>query len=756
MEATPSPGNMSSVNRGITAMILSFVALSLTASVLPLWPGIQELLPFGFLTRDRAMGGYALALLGFMALLFPLFVRCPEKSRSIAPWWWVGGYAIVFASVPLFLLAWIAGVHRNGVLAILLWAGVFHGAVLLLLRALRYRMRLLIVAVGGLFAFAFPLIDFFEGLLGGQSPKFEWTPFSRVLSIVYDYAPVSLLVPGLTFAAVQVTLWLTRERRGKDEPRRPKNQGPNSAGSKVAASIFVLVIAAGSLAMAFYKGPAAGATKPSVADSLRVILPSGNAFVPGASYPIGLVAKAGVGELKVKVASREFWSFEGTNSAAPVWIYPRLLEAGESIEIFDKSGRLLRTLSPKPTPGLILAVDDVANSMPENSNEMVRLPHLDLPDSHIGYDPITAVWILDSAWRALPPRQSSALADWVGLGGDVTRLGASENSERRWGDGRYHLLKSLTPILSSPPRVLAHEALHQNLYSNFALPNWGRVDLNPVLIFLAIYHLVFALIFLLPLYLDGKKSLAVYLISVGFVLALVVVGAQYALKKVFFTDTQILQQSLEVLVVRGEGRDTLLQRDELACFASFNGAPGDLSFDRAFAPRPLFENRAQGSGSVRVDGDRLKFENVRLDRFRRKQIFLLRSLEEAPFTWTQKADEFVLEPKLGQKDSARFWAAKPLVAFARLNGRLHRASYQGGRLKVDKMPDPASWQGVLPQKIRKDNGIPFLRHVLGRYAPPQKPVAVVLFSGLRGLHQGEGYLLRRDILQLLILPFDAP
>jgi len=197
---------------------------------------------------------------------------------------------------------------------------------------------------------------------------------------------------------------------------------------------------------------------------------------------------------------------------------------------------------------------------------------------------------------------------------------------------------------------------------------------------------------------------------------------------------------------------------QVACFASFNGVSSPIRLSRACSPRILHENALQGAGDVLVRPARgeIVLEDVRLDRFRRKQVVQFERAVDAQFTLERSATGWKLAARPGVRDEFGLLAARRIAGFARIGARLYRVRIAGARLVADPEPDPLSWHGVLPESLVRASGIPFVRWLLGHETPAATPVLCVLLEGARPLHDDAAYLSRRDIVQLLILPLAVP
>jgi hypothetical protein len=741
---------MTPINRRIGTFILTFVALSLTASVLPLLPGVTRYLPLEILARRSALSFYGHALIGFMLFVLPLVVRAPADRRSVRPWWWVGGFALAFSFIPLFVLAYIAGVHVRGALAILLWAVIAHGLVLNLLRWLRYGGRQWIVLGLATVTVILPILGVFREAAVGR-PAFDLipSPFPAVARIVEDFQEPSL---GALVAAALVLHALTFVRR-----RRGSHSGL-AAAAGLLGGLFALM--AGSLPMGGAPPRAQSLAQAATAHAL-----TGEWVVPGCPWPLRLEAARAGEAVTVAVAERE--TFEWTAAAgqgSAAWIYPAILDENERVEV--RSGGAVERLEPRflpPDRALVLGIShdgrplDAGLAAAGERALVVWAKASELPEHMLAYRAASAVLLERAAFERLDEPVRRAILDHVRTGYELLLVGAGAAPKSEGLGQMLSFADPRTALRSAALRRRDLAPLDANLYSNFALPDWDMVDLGGLLAFLLVYHVVFYLTFLLPLLLDSKKGMGVYLVSVGFVLALVVSGAWYALKVIFLRDMQVLQQNIGVYRLAGGGDgpgEAYVLGHQITCFASFNEQPARLELDARTSPWPAYENRRQGAGSIRVSpgGGTFVLESVQLDRIRRKQVINFERVTRSPLRVVRTGDVLRLAPVEGVADEWGILTAKREVAFVRAQGRLYPVRIDGERLTLEHTPEPQSWTGVIPEWLQRRAGVPFVRYALGRDVPDTGAVLVILLSGVRSMHDDPRYLARRDIVQLLAVP----
>ncbi|MCA9320865.1 MAG: hypothetical protein KDB53_09030, partial [Planctomycetes bacterium] len=506
-----------------------------------------------------------------------------------------------------------------------------------------------------------------------------------------------------------------------------------------------------------------GAVRPSPTVAPVTIFTE-NYWVPG--RPLALRLEVPIGqELALKVGEREsYFLAPQPGSSTTAWTYPVLTSDRETLSV-TLGGRPWEGLPTlRALPGdrhLVAIIGDAARErfdpelLAKAQGVAIHLKEGALPDSILGWEAFSAMVIDEALWSRLGVEERSAIQDAVAAGGHLVLIAAGIDAVEAWGLGRLIRARSASgpTTLALVPRAV--NAVESHLNSAFTLPDWGRVDLNGLILFLLAYHVVFYLIFLVPLSLDRRKSIGVYLVSVGFVLMLAIVGGWFAVREIFLRDNQILQQDLMVWVLADPGGESpKLVGTQFACFASFNAQPGRLAFDRRDAPRfvPVDDVRGVGEARLSSDARRLELPRIPLDRFQRKQIVRLDRVDEGPLVLRQVDGAFALEPRPGVADRAGLQTARRIAAFARIDGWLHAVRMDGNRFEVSETREPRGFRGVLPESLEAADVEPFLRHALGRLAPATPRVLVVLLQGADALHENPDYLSHRSIAQMLLVP----
>jgi hypothetical protein len=170
-------------------------------------------------------------------------------------------------------------------------------------------------------------------------------------------------------------------------------------------------------------------------------------------------------------------------------------------------------------------------------------------------------------------RAAAAVLDaFVAQGGIAVELGAPPTSPRAFGEGRRLKAATASDVDFAALRRRPADAFDPALRSLFVRPDWARVDLKPLALFLVLYHVAFLAAFLLPWRLDAKKSSNVYLVSTGFVVVVVVFGGRAALKSFFFKDNQVATQcfTAATIVANADGPPVASLR-QWRLFASMSG-----------------------------------------------------------------------------------------------------------------------------------------------------------------------------------------
>lgn len=754
-----------SPNRAISSLILFFAALSLVTSALPLVPGVTAKLPFEILERRFALSFYGQGLVGFILFLFPLTIPATAERRILRAWWWVGHFVIAFAVVPLLVLAYIAGVHRDGALTIALTASFALGAVSAVIRLLGAKRRHWVLGIFAVWAVACPLIAYWRAMLTGKSASFwrslpakvdpsffETGPFPAIQAIAEKLAdpPILPLLLGTLIAHGLFWIpWSAFSRR--------------RFGAAVIVSCVVVVVAAtpDRSHVSIGERSAEGRSSTPVGGSFEELLRGW--AVPSAPYPIRLRADRAGTKFDVDVAGRLTYSWTAEKPGGEsVWIFPPIVDATDDVSVTIDGGpktSLRLREAPSDRPLFLFVVENADDVMPPEFSgafagraEVVTVEAATLPTSSIGFRPFTAVFATTATVDHCPEPVRSAVADFVRSGGKMVVIGG-QSAERAEGLGRIFEVTRPDELANRDWKRRDDRIVDPAAYGNFLLPSWDMVDLTKLLIFLVVYHVVFYLVFLLPLLIDSRKSVGVYVVSVGFVSAIVVLGGWFSTKRVFFRDNQILQQNIGIYACAGGWITSF----EETCFASFNAQPGSIRLVQADAPQLVFEHPQQSAGkiTVRDSGRTLSLDAVPLDLRRRKQLVRFGRVNPSPFTIERQGPRVRLLPTTNVSDVFGLNSARRIGGFLRLQGELYGVTFDGRDIVVASTPEPKSWQGVCPEPLLRANGLPILRTALGRYAPAEAPVLCLLIEDAPPLHRENGYLAVRDICRILIIPLES-
>lgn len=755
-----------SPNRAISTLILLFAGLSLATSALPLWPGVTAKLPFEILERRFALSFYGQALIGFILFLYPLTVPVTVDRRVLRAWWWVGHFVIAFAVVPLLVLAYIAGVHRDGALAIALAASFTLGLASALIRLFGVHRRHWVLGIFAVWAVACPIVGYWRGLLNGKAASFwrslpakyeptffETGPFPAVQAIAERLADPPILPLVIGTLIVHGLFWfplsaLTRRRFG-------------------AAAVVACILTGGVAAVHDHRtssrDTAATDERPSRSTGGAVVEFLRGWVVPGAPYPMRLDADRGGVKFEVDVAGRMLYAWTSEKPGGEsVWIYPPLAGATDDVSVaIDGGPKVPLRLQEIPTDRSLLLFlhenpeDSVPPALAESVKgraEIVAVAAADSPPLSAGYRPFAAVVASGTTVEHVSSSVRSAVLDFVRSGGTMVVLGSGA-SERPEGLGRILEVSRPDEVANREWRRRDDRTVDPNAYGNFRLPSWDMVDLTKLLLFLVVYHVVFYLVFLLPLLIDSKKSVGVYVVSVGFVSAIVVVGGWFSTKRVFFREHQILQQNIGIYAYAGGWMTSF----EETCFASFNAQPGSIKLDQTANPQLVFEHPLQSTGriSVRDSGRTVSLDAVPLDLRRRKQIVRFTRVDPSPFTVEQNGPRVRFLPLSDAADVFGLNSARFVGGFVRYQGELYGITFDGRDVVIASTPESKSWQGVCPEALLRNNGLPILRTALGRYAPPESTVLCVLVEDMPPIHREPGYLAVRDICRILFIPLDG-
>jgi hypothetical protein len=301
---------------------------------------------------------------------------------------------------------------------------------------------------------------------------------------------------------------------------------------------------------------------------------------------------------------------------------------------------------------------------------------------------------------------------------------------------RDHLGK--TPVLR--PTILDTEFTR-----TFAPPDWQEMDLSRLLLFAFVYHGAFGLAFLLPLVLDSRKALGVYLASVGFVVVVVAGLAFHVLGQIFLRDNQVYTHAVTLLVA-GEGSDPRMVTRQLLCFASMSQERRSIAIPHE-ADVSVYLNPARDHGLVRAHRPPdLVFDDVTLDRFEGKLV--LRVDDDLPLPIRIVAGEepgtLVCAPVPGVADPLGLGRGRLVGAVEVRDGTFQRRYRALGRRLVDDGP-------ARPTDIPPESQV-FVRKLLGHFAQGRSSYLLLHFQGLQRADRAREWLWSRDLGGYLVVP----
>jgi hypothetical protein len=397
-----------------------------------------------------------------------------------------------------------------------------------------------------------------------------------------------------------------------------------------------------------------------------------------------------------------------------------------------------------PTPGI------------SPGRSVVRLDDLaDVPPRPASFEAFDVIVFDTMGFAACDAPLRRAIEDYVTLGGHLVLIeeGGERPRSRATGTGLITRVGSrfFHDQLLGRPRVDRPLALDPELVRTFARPDWQEMDLSTLLIFAVLYHLAFLGAFVLPLLLDYRKSLGVYLVSVGFVVAVIAIGGYRVLGSIFLRDNQVYTQAIS-LVVLGPGESPQAASRQFLCFASMSldedrklSFPGscDLTLYRVDPGQlPLLRARENG---------RINFLDVRLDRFSNK--VLLRSDHAGPspvriLPASGPEGGYLLESIPGVPDPLGLRTATVDLAVVIEDGHIVRRLTPEGRLLRDAGPGTMDdFSGV--ERL-------FYGRLAGRFATPPRRFLLLRVTGLQRPDEGADYLWERDLGGFILAPLPAP
>ncbi len=661
-------------NRAVTRFVLGFVALSLVASLLPLitLDRVSGVVPL--LDRSSSLVTYASFLLGFFLLMFPAnFPR--DGTRRIAPWWVLALFVLMFATIPLVVAAWISGVSAGGLVAIGCILASAGGAAMLAHAAFGATAHVVCAMVGVTLGLVIPAVEVLTASLGLTSPV--------SLAVASPTAWIHRIaclreVPSITgFAIAAVVPWLlvpliARRRRGR--------------GPKLVSAAILLVLVPGGLL-------------PQASDADVTITPRLSSARAGARVPLEVTVPRGAGHATLRFRS----DFHDVEPGEHRVIFATLTHGESDFEV-TSGGRTRRVplgvtlVDDRSTlVGVTEAVGLRALPPAGDSSSLVVLAGdlLRFPGGAAGLESLDALVVRQPEWDAATG--ASTVRAFAALGGHCVVVGRAAGDEP-FGQGWIHGAADPASALRDAARFRRREAasFDATLKSLFASPDWQALDLSRLILFLFLYHVAFVLAFLLPLRLDAHKSQAVYLVSVGFVVVVVVLAARGVLRSFFLRDNQVYSQACTVVTL-GAGDAPAVAR-QFRCYASMSGETWSTPWP---AHRNLLAYRDPGfpPGRFMTADAGASLEDVRLDRFHAKLLVREDLVDAAPLRLeAEGSGGFLVRTREGVDDVLGIRHATFRRAILIDGGGAHACRVDGARISLDPAA-PAPAFGALPRAL---------------------------------------------------------
>lgn len=721
------------MNRILTKLILAFAGCSLLATFLPLANGGGEAL-IPALGRDQSLLVYTgFLLLFFVWLAPPLFDGTEGRAGAMAG---LTAILLVFAAIPLLFTAYISGVSAAGLLRLTALIAAIAGLPPLLMKLPGRRsaggwMALL----GSVFLFVLPGLVLYRQSVGIESSPWlaALSPWHRIEEII-----ARRQVPALwPYAAAAAAVWspwlLSALRRRKPAP--------------VAASCAFLAFLAGVSASGHPEAsrpPAlateleslsGGRARPGFRTAIAVQRPGaeGEASVSSSVDSVLIQLRAGRGEAVLSVGPEDSTLRLASGAAEEVLPAPFTLAAGDAV--------LVAHLADPPSRRMTLegGAPWAAGSAWIDADSASVLAH---PGAYEAYD-----WMVvgGRTFDGLSAAVRDALLAYAALGGQLLLLGDSRDWDRACGDGRI-----LSVAAGEPPpdhvwtsRWHRGSILDRDVVRTFAAPDWQEFNLRHLLVFTGVYHGVFLLAFLLPLLLDSRKSMGIYLVSVGFVTMLVALLAWHVLGRIFLRDNQVYTQSIALILCDGGPNERMVMRRFLS-FASMSGETRDLELDGLGEAVVYGLSDADAPVLREVDGHRLLIHRVELDRYRGKRVVRIDS--DAPrlisASVTEDSATVVLED--GRADP---WGLRRCRL---LDGVVIEGGRREARFEFDG--------GATGRRTPADAGAPepgqdiMLRRLLGHFGRRHARYLLLRFEGLPRPDDGASYFWSRDLGAFAVVP----
>ena len=719
------------MNGLITRLILAFVGASLTFTLLPLLESGGGTSLLGAVDRGKSLVVYAAFLVVFGVFVFPGFVS-RGRTSGLWPWMTLAGYLLVFAGIPLVFTAYISGVSAPGLISIAALCGIALGVPLVVARVLPRWTTITCHAIGAIFLFALPGALLYLETVARPVPEalvpwstFHWLHRIATLREVPDPWPFLVLGSAVWVAAVVPFGW--SRRAGK---------------TAVLVALFALT------------GGAAGNADSverlvSQPGSAHVVSRAGGRARAGMRTPLTITLPRADGVARV---SAGLDIHEVPRDGVPHRVLITIGRDARRLRIETEGGAdevpLPVTLVP---PVVVLAgwlFDDDVAARAAGMRDGVRLDPAAVPTTPGSLEAFDVLVMTEERFDTAAAEARDAVRRWTALGRRLVLTGPSATRSRApLGLGAIHrFAMGQAPAAFPPPPPLRPSALDVELTQTFAPPGWQEMDLSALLLFAVIYHVAFLLAFLLPMFLDSRKALGVYLVSVGFVVALVAALAWNVLGTIFLRDNQVYTHAV-TLMVAGAGDDPRLVSRQFLCFASMSSESRDLAFP---ASADLTVYRAGGPTRRvvwRRDAREAVLDGVDLDRFAGKVVVRADRDDAMPLRLVGAPGQDAkldLQPVDDAPDPLGVRDARILAAYWISGGRLARRFEIQGRRLIDAGPagsDPMSGEVQV-----------FFRRLVGHFTSPLPSYLLVHMEGLARPDDDGGYLWSRDRGGYLVIP----
>ena len=721
-----------SMNRLLTQLILAFAGWSLVATLLPLAVGPDGGALIEAIDRRQSLLVYVGFLLVFFLWIAPVaYVRAPTRHGA---WSGLVCVLLLFALVPLLFTAYISGVSAAGLVRVVLLLAGVAGVPLLLLRTFASgRVVLMCHVLGAVTLFILPGLSLYRMSVGLSNPQpwSAWSPWFHLKGIITDLA-VPDVRPFLAFAVLiwGPILFLTVKRQLK----------PRGTRSSAAVILFLGVCWSG-----WNVAPVQG---PFEAVSLV-----GQRARAGFRTPLRIMGLPADGDAVLR-SSLDAVSLRGQGGTGLVLLAVGPGDRTLSLEVRGQTHALANPCEIVPEDRVLVGFYGSASAWQTHGARVrewapeavwVDSEALSIADQPAAWEGFDWVVISEEEARGWSGSTQEALDRYVAFGGRLVRLAEQERAPVMRGQGTVRAFVAAAPFPGQPdlPKVRRGSLLERNVVQTFAHPDWQEMDLRKLLWFAVVYHFAFLLAFLLPLFLDSKKSMGIYLVSVAFVTVVVVGLATRYLKDILLKDNQVYTQSIAVAIADGAPDGRLLMRQFLS-FASMSGETRDLVLPGCRDAVVYGVSDADEPPIRSLSGEDLRVEQVTLNRTDKKRVVRVDRDVPSPFRYREVSGD--LEIRLDDQPfdplGLRSGAIKDIVLVDQGRRFSTRPTGEVGRwsLESEEAPGLPSEQDFM------------LRRLLGHFAPRQARFLLVQMEGVVRPDDPRNYFGFRDLGTYVVLP----